>query len=66
MITVLVTYISAGYLILDNGKPTEVHHNAGCRVFTDRTRTGIGHGPYREAATPEGKRACGYCGGGGS
>ena len=51
-------FSSSYFLILANGKPTSVHHKEGCRVFTD------GHGPYRQAPTPEGKRPCGYCGGG--
>jgi hypothetical protein len=45
------------YLILNNGNPTSVHHNILCRCMKE-------HGPYRGAPTPEGKRPCGYCGGG--
>ena len=52
------TTTTTTYLILDNGKPTQVHHNAKCRVFTD------GHEAYRVATASEGKRPCRYCGGG--
>jgi hypothetical protein len=45
------------YLILNNGNPTDVHHNHRCRCMRE-------HGPYRLAWSTEGKRPCGYCGGG--
>jgi hypothetical protein len=49
------------YYVLDNGKPTKVHHSADCIALSE-------HGPYKQvtAAEVRGLRACGKCGGGGS